>query len=60
MVVLGAGDIHEHVLVAGGAAVAAGVALVAVGGCLGGKIYYDLIVVRAARMALLSTRTRAA
>ena len=38
MVDMGAGDIHEHVLVAGGAAVAAGVALVAVGGCLGGKI----------------------
>ena len=39
MVVWGTGNIHEGVLVAGGAGVAAGVALVAVcGGCLlGGR-----------------------
>ena len=37
MVDMGADGIHGNVLVAGGAAVAAGVALVVVGGCLGGK-----------------------
>ena len=35
---MGAGNIHEGVLVAGGAAVAAGVALVAVDCALGGKV----------------------